>query len=70
MPIISQVPGFVAYYALDTGDDTVASISVFTIKLEQMHLRARQQTGSSRTAESVQGAPEITACEVLIYQPK
>jgi hypothetical protein len=29
VPIISQNPGFVAYYILDTGSETVASVSLF-----------------------------------------
>src|SRR5215218_3061870 len=29
VPILSQLPGFVAYFALHTGGDVVASISVF-----------------------------------------
>ena len=29
VPILSQLPGFVAYYAVHTGGDVVASISVF-----------------------------------------
>lgn len=29
VPIISQSPGFVAYYILDSGSETVASVSLF-----------------------------------------
>jgi hypothetical protein len=29
VPIVSQAPGFVAYYALDAGDGVIASISLF-----------------------------------------
>ena len=71
VPIISRVPGFIAYYALDTGNDTVASISVFDDQ-------ARADASTSKAAdwvkqnlaELVRGAPEITAGEVRIYQTK
>jgi hypothetical protein len=69
VPIISQVPGFVAYYALDTGNDTVASISVFD---DQAGADASTSKAADwvkqNLAHLVQGAPEITAGEVLIYQ--
>src|SRR5215216_5802014 len=29
-PLISRIRGFVAYYAIDGGDNTVATVSVFT----------------------------------------
>ena len=32
LPIISQIPGFQEYYAVKTGDGTMASISVFKDK--------------------------------------
>jgi hypothetical protein len=28
-PLISQVPGFIAYYVVDTGNNQVAAISLF-----------------------------------------
>ena len=71
VPIISQVPGFVAYYALDTGNDTVASISVFD---DQAGADASTSKAADwvkqNLADLVQGAPEITAGEMLIYQTK
>ena len=69
--IISQVPGFVAYYALDTGNDAVASISVFD---DQAGAEASTRTAADwvkqNLADLVQGAPEITAGEVVIYKTK
>jgi hypothetical protein len=32
VPIISNAPGFIAYYALDAGEGVVASISIFVPK--------------------------------------
>ena len=71
VPIISRVPGFIAYYALDTGNDTVASISVFD---DQAGADASTSKAADwvkqNLAELVQGTPEITAGEVLIYHTK
>jgi hypothetical protein len=71
VPIISQVPGFVAYYALDSGNDTVTSISVFDDQAgAEASTRAAADWIRQNMAELVQGAPEITAGDVLIYQTK
>jgi hypothetical protein len=32
LPVISAIPGFQEYYAVKTGDDTMASVSVFKDK--------------------------------------
>lgn len=32
VPVISKIPGFQQYYAVKTGDDTIASVSVFKDK--------------------------------------
>jgi hypothetical protein len=71
VPIISQVPGFVAYYALDTGNDTVASISVFDDQAgADASTRQAADWVKQNLADLVQGTPEITAGEVLIYKTK
>jgi hypothetical protein len=63
--------GFVAYYALDTGNDTVASISVFDDQAgADASTRKAADWVKQNLADLVQGAPEITAGEVLIYQTK
>ena len=71
VPIIRQVPGFVAYYALDTGNDTVASISVFDDQAgADASTRKAADWVKQNLADLVQGVPEITAGEVILYKTK
>lgn len=65
VPIISQAPGFVAYYALDAGNDVVASVSVFQ---DQAGADESNRMAASwvqhEIAGLMAGPPEITAGEV------
>ena len=47
VPLISELPGFVAYYAVDAGDGVVVSTSVFEHKdaEEQSTFRACYELG-------------------------
>ena len=66
IPIISEMPGFVAYYAIDAGDGVMVSTSVFE------HKEAEEQS-NFRAGEFVQehllpllpNPPQVTAGEVL-----
>jgi hypothetical protein len=66
VPIISEMPGFVAYYWVDAGDGVMISTSVFEHK-------AAEEESNRRAAEWVQenlasllpNAPQITAGEVV-----
>src|SRR5215211_8848988 len=65
VPIISEMPGFVAYYCVDAGDGVVVSTSVFE------HKEAEEQS-TYRAGEFVQehlaafypNPPQVTAGEV------
>jgi hypothetical protein len=59
IPIISEMPGFVAYYMVDAGDGVVVSTSVFEHKEaeEQSNWRAGQFVGAASSSP----APEPTA---------
>ena len=69
VPIISEMPGFVAYYWVDAGDGVIASTSVFE------HKDAEEQS-TFRAGEFIQehlhpllpNPPQITAGEVGIYK--
>jgi hypothetical protein len=69
VPIISEMPGFVAYYHVDAGDGVIASISVFE------HKDAEEQS-TFRAGEFIQehllpllpNPPQITAGKVDIYK--
>ena len=66
IPIISEMPGFVAYYCVDAGDGVVVSTSVFEHKdaEEQSNWRAGQFV-AQREASLLPNPPQITAGEVV-----
>jgi hypothetical protein len=69
IPIISEMPGFVAYYFVDAGDGVVASTSVFVHKdaEEQSNFRAGQFVAEN-LAPLLPNPPQVTAGEVEAYK--
>ena len=73
VPVISEMPGFVAYYHVDAGDGVIASISVFEHKdaEEQSTFRAGELMQQEHLAPSlVPNPPQVTAGEVDVYKAK
>ena len=66
VPIVSQVPGFVAYYVIDLGDDVLATVSVFQDKAgaEESGRRAAEWV-KQNIAPLMAGPLEIMVGEVL-----
>ena len=66
LPMVSEIPGFVAYYAIDAGDK-VESVSVFETKegAEESTRRAADFVKQTRTAQL--SKPEITEGEVIVH---
>jgi hypothetical protein len=69
VPILSEMPGFVAFYWVDAGDGVVQSTSVFEHKdaEEQSTIRAREFL-EEHLAPLMPNPPQITAGEVGIYK--
>ena len=69
MPIISEMPGFVAYYCVDAGDGVMVSTSVFEHKdaEEQSNFRAGQFV-AEHLAPLMPNPPQVTAGEVVSYK--
>ena len=69
VPIISNAPGFIAYYALDAGEGVVASISIFTDQAgaEESNRMAVDYV-KENLAALLQSLPEITAGEVKVHK--
>ena len=69
VPIISEMPGFIAYYWVDAGDGVIVTTSIFE------HKDAEEQS-TFRAGEFIQAhllpllpnPPQITAGEVGIYK--
>ncbi|MEV0195783.1 hypothetical protein [Nonomuraea sp. NPDC050691] len=66
VPLISQVPGFVAYYWVDAGDGVMLSTSVFEDQAgaEESTKRAADYVRES-LASLLPNAPQVTAGEVV-----
>jgi len=67
--IISQAPGFIAYYALDAGDGVIASISVFE---DQAGADESNRMAADWVAENlaayIQTPPLTTAGDVVVFR--
>ncbi len=69
IPIISEMPGFVAYYFVDAGDGVMVSTSIFEHKdaEEQSNWRAGQFV-AQHLAPLLPNPPEITAGELVAHK--
>jgi hypothetical protein len=69
IPLVSGVPGFVAYYLVDAGGGTVATINIFESQAGavESNRRASDWVGGS-IASLIPAAPEITAGEVTVHK--
>ena len=71
VPIISEIPGFVAYYWVDAGDGVMISTSVFEHKdaEEESNWRAGE-FHAQHLAALMPNPPQITAGELVAYKAK
>src|ERR671927_1568606 len=71
VPIISEMPGFVAFYWVDAGEGVVASTSVFEHKdaEEQSNVKAREFL-AEHLAPLMPNPPQVTAGEVGVYRAR
>jgi hypothetical protein len=69
VPIISEMPGFVAYYWVDAGDGVMVSTSVFEHKdaEEQSTFRAGDFVAEN-LAPLLPNPPQVTTGEVVAYK--
>ena len=71
LPIISEMPGFVAHYLVDAGDGVMVAVSVFEHKdaEEQSTFRAGEFV-EEREPTLLPNPPQVTAGEVVNYKAK
>ena len=69
LPILSEMPGFVAYYVVDAGDGVMDSISIFEHQAaeEQSSWRAGDFV-AQHIASLVPNPPQVTAGEVVAHK--
>ena len=69
IPIISEMPGFVAYYCVDAGDGVMLSASVFEHK--EAEEQSNWQAGdfvAEHLAPLLPNPPQVTTGEVEAYK--
>jgi heme-degrading monooxygenase HmoA len=65
VPLVSQVRGFVAYYGVAVGNESIFSVSVFQDQAgADESTRLAADWVRQNIAEFLQGPPEVTAGEV------
>ena len=71
VPIISQTPGFVAWYLIDTGKDTLVAVSIFKDQAgAQESTKRAAQWIKQNLAELIPNPPDITAGAVIVQKVK
>jgi hypothetical protein len=71
VPIISEMPGFVAYYHVDAGDGVIVSTSIFEHKdAEEQSTFVAGEFVQEHLAPLVPNPPQVTAGEVDVYKAK
>jgi hypothetical protein len=71
VPIISEIPGFVAFYWVDAGDGVMVSISVFEHKdAEEETTFVAGEFVAEHMAPLLPNPPQITAGEVVASKAK
>jgi hypothetical protein len=69
VPLISEIPGFVAYYWVDAGDGVMVSTSVFEHKdAEEQSTFLAGEFVQEHLAPLMPNPPQITTGEVVSYK--
>ncbi len=69
LPLVSDIPGFVAYYWVDAGSGVLLAVSIFQTKAgaEESNRRAATLV-REKLAPMMPNAPQVTAGEVLLQK--
>jgi hypothetical protein len=71
VPLISQMPGFVAHYVVDAGDGVMVATSVFEHKdAEEQSTFVAGEFVAEHLEPLLPNPPQVTAGEVVAYQAK
>ena len=69
VPLISETPGFEAYYLVDAGNGVVVSLSLFRERARaEESTRGAAEWVSRNLADLVQGPPEVLTGEVIAHR--
>ena len=71
LPLISEMPGFVAHYLVDAGDGVMVATSVFEHKeAEEQSTFVAGEFVAEHLAPLLPNPPQVTAGEVVAYKAK
>jgi hypothetical protein len=71
VPLISEMPGFVAHYFVDAGDGVMVATSVFEHKeAEEQSTFVAGEFVAEHLAPLLPNPPQVTAGEVVAYKAK
>ena len=70
VPLISKSPGFLAYYAIDSGDGNWTSISIFETQVEADNSTNLAVEWAKKNVANLVGSPEATSGKVVAYKVK
>ena len=72
VPVISKLPGFVAYYWVDAGGGVMISTSVFQdqASAQESNRKAEDWVRQNNMASVMPNPPQITAGEVVAHKAK
>jgi hypothetical protein len=72
VPLISQLPGFLAYYWVDAGGGVMVSTSVFQdqASAQESNRKAADWVRQNNMASLMPNPPQITAGEVVAHKAK
>ncbi len=69
IPLLSQQPGFVAYYGIDPGDGSIMTMSIFEDKAgADASTRIAQEWVRQNLASMIKTAPVIMTGEVVLQK--
>ena len=72
VPLVSQLPGFIAYYWVDAGGGVMISTSVFQdqASAQESNKKAADWVRQNNLASLYPNPPQITAGEVVAHKAK
>jgi hypothetical protein len=69
LPLISEMPGFVAHYTVDAGDGVMVATSIFEHKdAEEQSTFVAGEFVAEHLAPLMPSPPQVTAGEVVAYK--
>src|SRR5690348_10614918 len=69
LPVLSKIPGFIAYYVVNSGMSTLATVSLFeTREGADQSVRTAADWVAKNMANAKLSRPQITAGEVTVHK--